>query len=574
MLVTSAGIDPLNMHDNNHSDSYSSDVCMVDAVKVPPSAEEVKTKANDLFKACKYSESILLYSQAIDLSPTTATYYSNRAAAYLMVNSFSESLADCIQAIHIEPDFTKAHFRAAKCQVHLGRLSEALEHIKNADKSGNASVKRKVADHAEAVNKEMREIRALETHIQACIDSLASGDFKKALTSVEIAMTLVDPSLRSTGAMTSVSNVDSGKMLKICIKWQMYRAQALVGCWDLDEAVTIAHSILFKNSRNSEALVLRARTMHLLDSHPATTIVQYLSQALTFDPDNKDARSLFKHIKAVEAIKQEGNDAFSKSNWADALSHYENYLVEDVNGGVIKAKVLSNRANVLSKLGKHTEASTDASKAITLLENICFPKVNFGVTPGAISNEDRAASILSALFYKLYLRRAEAFMKLEQYEDAVRDYECAATIKPKDQGVNQAVRNAKRLLALSKRKDYYKSLGCSRDASDSEIKKSYRKLALQFHPDKQIGLSDEERAIAETKFKEIAEAYTVLSDPQKKRRFDAGMDVDGASASDRHDHGGFGHHSASMDDLFSRFSHSGGFQSSQFGGSSFSFHTS
>ncbi|XJO71406.1 hypothetical protein BDV3_000927 [Batrachochytrium dendrobatidis] len=145
--------------------------------------------------------------------------------------------------------------------------------------------------------------------------------------------------------------------------------------------------------------------------------------------------------------------------------------------------------------------------------------------------------------------------------------------------VNQAIRNAKHLLALSKRKDYYKILGCSRDATDSEIKKVYRKLALQYHPDKQVGLLDEERTQAENKFKEIGEAYAVLSDHQKKRRFDAGMDVDGSSASDGHG-GGFGH-SASMDDLLARFAtSSGGFSGgrghqhsySSYGGQSSSAH--
>ncbi|EGF83742.1 hypothetical protein BATDEDRAFT_18168 [Batrachochytrium dendrobatidis JAM81] len=470
-----------------------------------------------------------------------------------MVNLFSESLADCIKAIEIEPDFIKAHFRAAKCQVHLGRLSEAMEHVRNAEKLGNSFVKRKVADRAEMINKEMKEIRGLESYIKSCTDALLQNDYKKALVSVETAMTLVDPTLRSTGATTSVSNVDSSKLAKICIKWQMYRAQALIGCWDLDEAVTVAHSILFKDSRNSEALVIRARTMHLLDSHPVSTIIQYLTQALTFDPDNKDARALHKHIKSIEALKQEGNDAFSKSNWTEALESYEKYLSADANGGVVRAKVLSNRANVLSKLGKHKDAIEDASDAIKLLESICFPK--------------------------LYLRRADAYMKLEQYEEAVRDYECAIGIKPKDQSVNQAIRNAKHLLALSKRKDYYKILGCSRDATDSEIKKVYRKLALQYHPDKQVGLLDEERTQAENKFKEIGEAYAVLSDHQKKRRFDAGMDVDGSSASDGHG-GGFGH-SASMDDLLARFAtSSGGFSGgrghqhsySSYGGQSSSAH--
>src|SRR4051812_13427376 len=65
------------------------------------------------------------------------------------------------------------------------------------------------------------------------------------------------------------------------------------------------------------------------------------------------------------------------------------------------------------------------------------------------------------------------------------------------------------------KKDYYELLGVSRSAQLDEIKKSYRKLAVQFHPDKNPG----DKA-AEEKFKEISEAYEVLSDTQKRQMYD------------------------------------------------------
>lgn len=64
-------------------------------------------------------------------------------------------------------------------------------------------------------------------------------------------------------------------------------------------------------------------------------------------------------------------------------------------------------------------------------------------------------------------------------------------------------------------KDYYKILELNRDASEDDIKKSYRKLALQFHPDR-----NPDNKEAEERFKEVAEAYSVLSDPEKKQRYD------------------------------------------------------
>ena len=64
---------------------------------------------------------------------------------------------------------------------------------------------------------------------------------------------------------------------------------------------------------------------------------------------------------------------------------------------------------------------------------------------------------------------------------------------------------------MNGKKDYYELLGISRNTGEEDIKKAYRKLALQYHPDRNTG--DKQ---AEEKFKEVSEAYSVLSDPHKR----------------------------------------------------------
>ncbi|WP_207422230.1 molecular chaperone DnaJ [Desertivirga brevis] len=90
------------------------------------------------------------------------------------------------------------------------------------------------------------------------------------------------------------------------------------------------------------------------------------------------------------------------------------------------------------------------------------------------------------------------------------------------------------------KRDYYDILGVSRSAGADEIKKAYRKLAIKYHPDKNPG--DKE---AEEMFKEAAEAYEVLSNPEKKQRYDQ-FGHAGAS-------GGYGGGHMNMDDIFSQF---------------------
>ena len=76
---------------------------------------------------------------------------------------------------------------------------------------------------------------------------------------------------------------------------------------------------------------------------------------------------------------------------------------------------------------------------------------------------------------------------------------------------------------MADKRDYYEVLGLQKGASEDEIKKAFRKLAMKYHPDKNPG--DKE---AEEKFKEINEAYAVLSDPEQKSKYDrfghAGID--------------------------------------------------
>ncbi len=96
---------------------------------------------------------------------------------------------------------------------------------------------------------------------------------------------------------------------------------------------------------------------------------------------------------------------------------------------------------------------------------------------------------------------------------------------------------------MSQKRDYYEVLGVSRQATAEELKKAYRKLAIKYHPDKNPGDTE-----AETKFKEIAEAYSVLSDPQKKARYDQFGHAGMGGAGGFNGGGGF-----SMEDIFSQF---------------------
>ncbi len=122
---------------------------------------------------------------------------------------------------------------------------------------------------------------------------------------------------------------------------------------------------------------------------------------------------------------------------------------------------------------------------------------------------------------------------------------------------------------MAEKRDYYEVLGLQKGASVDEIKSAYRKAALKWHPDRWVSGTDEEKKTAEARFKEASEAYSVLSDPDKKAKYDqfgfAG--VDGAAGPDFSQ--GFGNLNDILNNIFGGAfggGFGGGFDFGGFGG--------
>ena len=119
---------------------------------------------------------------------------------------------------------------------------------------------------------------------------------------------------------------------------------------------------------------------------------------------------------------------------------------------------------------------------------------------------------------------------------------------------------------MAEKRDYYDVLGVDRGASADEIKKAYRKMAIKYHPDKYAQSSEEERKAAEEKFKEAAEAYDVLSDQDKRAKYDQFGHSMGAGFGGGAGGGSYYGGGMSMEDIFAHFGDIFGDMGGHFGG--------
>jgi DnaJ family protein C protein 7 len=282
---------------------------------------------------------------------------------------------------------------------------------------------------------------------------------------------------------------------------------------------------LRKSSDNPDLLCVRGKALYGTGQLEAA--LKHFTEALRQDPDHTESRRMRNRVKEFERVKAAGNAAFSSGKYAEAIEAYTQGLAIDPENVDLNLTLFTNRATARFKLSDYKGAIDDCNQAL-----------------------DAQPRHMKAL-----LRRAACKLELEDYKGAIDDYETAQSYEPDDQSIRQSLRNAKIEYKKSQRKDLYKVLGVTKRATDHEIKKAYKKMAMQCHPDRLASASEEEKVAAAEKFKEVGEAFEVLSDPQKKQAWDQGQTLDEINGN-----GGGGRGGGGIDpsDIFRMYSGGGG----------------
>lgn len=394
---------------------------------------------------------MLTGSLAVVLQPESATYLSNRAAAYMSAGRFEDALEDCKKAAALDPNNPKILLRLARIYTSLGQPEEALVTFGRIHPAPSA--------------KDTAAAREMLAHVKAAEGAIRDG------TAASMVLYALDKAERLLGVGALKPR-----------KWQLMRGEALLKMGDahaLGEAQNIAMSMLRNNSLDPEGLVLRGRALYAGGDNEKA--IAHFRKALSCDPDFKDGVKWLRIVQKLSRTKEEADNDLKARRYQAAIDKYTSALQIDPANRQTNSKMLRNMATAKIQLKQYDEAIADCERAISL----------------------------DPSYMNARKTKANALGQAERWEDAVREWKAIQEMDPEDRTIAKEIRKAELELKKSQRKDYYKILGVDKNADDNQIKKAYRKLAIVHHPDKNPGDNE-----AEARFKDISEAYETLSDPQ------------------------------------------------------------
>ncbi|CAH9096137.1 unnamed protein product [Cuscuta europaea] len=437
---------------------------------------------------------------ALDGNPGEAAALFEKAQQHVKVKKYLDALNDLNAAIEADPNLSEAYRHRASILRQLCRYEESE---RNYGKFLEMKPKNSVAE------RELSQLLQAKDALESAMSLFESGDLTKAREHIDKVVLVFSPA---------------------CSKAKLLKLRLLLAAKDYSSAISEAGFMLKEDEDNMDALLLRGRAYYYLADHDVA--LKHYQKGLRLDPEHSELKKAYFSLKNLLKKTKSAEENEGKGKLRLAVEDYKAALALDPNHSAFNVHLHLALCKVLVKLGRGKDAISSCSEALQIDEEL-----------------------VEAL-----TQRGEAKLLTEDWEGAVADLKLAAEKSPQDRHIRETLMRAERSLKLSQRKDWYKILGISKTASASEIKKAYKRLALQWHPDK----NTDNREEAEAKFRDVAAAYEVLGDEDKRTRYDRGEDIDEAGSG----MGGGGFHHPFHGGNF-EFHFEGGFPGGGFGGFQF-----
>jgi len=499
-------------------------VAAEDAKKVFP-PEHYIVLGDKAFSSGEYSEAIKQYTEALDVDRENSRALNKRAEAYTLNKQYAFANADLNTLVKLLPTSAPAHSFHGKVSLLLGEFEQASMAYSNA-----IQLKPDDKDAAEKLKK--------TNHL--------AEQYKTAITSTNHTLCVI-----------ALGNVLSEA--KESVKIRLERVKCALAARLFPMVQMEIKTVLAKDSANIEAILLYSKYLyHLGAVDKAKDLLK--DKCLKSDPDNRPCKTLWKHIKTCEAIYQRATQFYDQRNYLSALREFEDFVKtsdkqKDV-GMFNDAEVRTKMCHCYAELVESDDKYHD--KGIQMCSSV-------------IDDEEQKSGEYHT---ECLIHRANIYLTADEEDKAQADAEEAkkAEGQKHHQLLNELQQRMERIKRVKAQKDYYKALGFdkkdARSITKKDIKKAYNKVVMKNHPDRMRQATEDEKKKAEKRFKEVTEAYEVLTNDEKREQYDRG-DYDFGQPGGGPGHGHHGGQQFHFQQGFPGFNPFGGF--GQQGGFQFNF---
>lgn len=426
---------------------------------------KLRSRGEEAFSLRKFDEALKFYEKAAEKEPDNGVNFYKLFRVHNRMKKFANALTDVEKALELDPTNSEWRIQKAKLLKSLGQCDRSVVEYKTLTENNT------VGDEVQTLLQEALECEQVILNAQ---QALLNEEYDIAAHYFTAALKYADG--RATDLL-------------------LQKATAVLETGDYYSVISDTGQILKAYPKHLEAYRLRGMAYLWLNDHDIA--IQHFREGLKLDPEHKGCKEGHKLVKKIDKKKKKGDVAFEAGNYEEAIQHYTGAIeIEPEHENFVRlTQFLIVQA--YSKDKKHTEA-------IRIAQEI-------------LEDDDEALDALWAL--------GDALIDAEKYQEALKIFRQAYEAAPDDGEDARKAKNkyqeAEVALKQSKEKNYYKILGISRTATKQDIKKAYRKLAMEWHPDKNLDNKEE----AELKFQDISEANEVLSDEELKGKYDRGEAV-------------------------------------------------
>ncbi|KAL5332684.1 hypothetical protein BJX70DRAFT_383377 [Aspergillus crustosus] len=423
-------------------------------------------------------EALVYLDEAISRDPSNYLTVFHRGAAYLSLGRRSQARNDFDRVLQLKPDFESALLQRARLKSNTADWSGALDDLLKAKKQNTSEYKefqsaRDAASQAMAAEK--------EGAWDVCISE----------------------------ATTAISKASASLQLR------QSRAHCRFEKGELEEGISdLLHTLQISPGLTDPQLQISSMLFYALgDSDRGLSQIR---KCLHSDPDSKPCNKLYRRERQLVKRLQRLDDAASARKFNNVLNLLmgtdgEAGLIDDIKEDVQQAR---EAGHIFSRSQGHMYT--------TLIERACEAYSEVHMSKRATIYCSEALS-LNPTSLPALLFNSQVALDEDRFDDAIRALSTAKENHPQARQIQNLLQKAMVLQKRSKQKDYYKVLGVRRDADDKTVKRAYRQLVKQHHPDKahSQGVTKEE---AEKRMAAINEAYEVLADAGVRAQYDNGVD--------------------------------------------------